>query len=67
MRQLRVTNGASDTKTERVLLRFVPRQAGTQRFEVRAELGETEAVPQNNTKTFLLKVAPTKRVKISIC
>ena len=64
MRQLRVTNGASDTKTERVLLRFVPRQAGTQRFEVRAELGETEAVPQNNTKTFLLKVAPTKRVKI---
>lgn len=64
MRQLRVTDDASDTKTERVLLRFIPRQAGTQRFEVHAELGETEAVPQNNTKTFLLKVAPTKRVKI---
>lgn len=62
--QLRVTDNASDTKTERVLLRFTPRQAGTQRFEVHAELGEAEAVPQNNTKTFLLKVAPTKRVKI---
>ncbi len=64
MPQLRVTDGSSDTKTERVLLRFIPREAGTQRFEVHAELGETEAVPQNNTKTFLLKVAPTKRVKI---
>ena len=64
MRQLRVTDDTSDTKTERVLFRFIPRQAGTQRFEVHAELGETEAVPQNNTKTFLLKVAPTKRVKI---
>lgn len=64
MHQLRVTDDASDTKTERVLLRFIPREAGTQRFEVHAELGETEAVPQNNTKTFLLKVAPTKRVKI---
>jgi len=64
MRQLRVTDDASDTKTERVLLRFIPREAGTQRFEVHTELGETEAVPQNNTKTFLLKVAPTKRVKI---
>ena len=64
MRQLRVTDDPSDTKTERVLLRFTPRQAGTQRFEVHAELGETEAVPQNNMKTFLLKVAPTKRVKI---
>ena len=36
----------------------------TQKFEVHATLEETEAVPQNNTKTFLLKVAPTKRVKI---
>ena len=64
MNQLRVTDDASDTKTERLLLRFTPRQPGTQRFEVHAELGEAEAVPQNNTKTFLLKVAPTKRVKI---
>ena len=64
MQQLRVTDAPSDTKTERTLLRFTPREAGTHRFEVRAELGETEAVPQNNTKTFLLKVTPTKRVKI---
>ncbi len=64
MGQLRVTDDASDTKTERMLLEFTPRQAGTQRFEVHAELGEVEAVPQNNMKTFLLKVAPTKRVKI---
>ena len=64
MGQLRVTEDPSETKTERVLLRFTPQQAGTQRFEVHTELGEAESVPQNNTKTFLLKVAPTKRVKI---
>ena len=64
MGQLRVTEDPFDTKTERVLLRFTPQQAGTQRFEAHAELGEAESVPQNNTKTFLLKVAPTKRVKI---
>ena len=64
MGQFRGTDDPSDTKTERTLLRFTPRQAGTQRFEVHAELGEVEAVPQNNMKTFLLKVAPTKRVKI---
>lgn len=64
MSQLSGTDSASDTKTERVLLKFIPREAGTQKFEVHAELGEMEAVPQNNTKTFLLKVAPTKRVKI---
>ena len=57
-------DAASDVKTKRVLLKFTPRQAGTQKFEVHAALEETEAVPQNNTKTFLLKVAPTKRVKI---
>ena len=62
--QLRVTADPSDTKTERMLLKFTPQQAGTQRFDVHAELGEAEAVPQNNTKTFLLKVTPTKRVKI---
>ena len=62
--QLRVTADPSDTKTERMLLKFTPQEAGTQRFEVHAELGEAEAVPQNNTKTFLLKVTPTKRVKI---
>ena len=64
MSQLSGTDAVSDTKSERVLLRFTPREAGTQKFEIHAELGEMEAVPQNNTKTFLLKVAPTKRVKI---
>ena len=64
MSQLGGTDPVFDTKTERVLLKFTPREAGTQKFEVHAELGEVEAVPQNNTKTFLLKVAPTKRVKI---
>ena len=64
MSQLSGTDSIADTKTERVLLKFTPREAGTQKFEVHAELGEMEAVPQNNTKTFLLKVAPTKRVKI---
>ena len=62
--QIGGTGTALDVKTKRVLLKFTPRQAGTQKFEVHAELGEPEAVPQNNTKTFLLKVAPTKRVKI---
>ena len=62
--QIGGTDAVSDVKTKRVLLKFTPRQAGTQKFEVRAALEETEAVPQNNTKTFLLKVAPTKRVKI---
>ena len=64
MAQLGGADSVSDIKTARVLVKFIPREAGTQKFEVHAELGETEAVPQNNTKTFLLKVAPTKRVKI---
>ena len=64
MSQLGGTDATSAPKTGRVLLKFTPREAGTQKFEVHAELGEAEAVPQNNTKTFLLKVAPTKRVKI---
>ena len=62
--QLGGTDATSAPKTGRVSIKFTPREAGTQKFEVHAELGETEAVPQNNTKTFLLKVAPTKRVKI---
>ncbi len=62
--QIGPTDTISNVKTKRVLLKFTPRQAGTQKFEVHAALEETEAVPQNNTKTFLLKVAPTKRVKI---
>ena len=62
--QIGPTDPTADVKTKRVLLKFTPRQPGTQKFEVHAALEETEAVPQNNTKTFLLKVAPTKRVKI---
>ena len=62
--QIGPTDTTTDVKTKRVLLKFTPRQAGTQKFEVHATLEETEPVPQNNTKTFLLKVAPTKRVKI---
>lgn len=64
MPQLGGTDTTSVPKTGRVSIKFTPREAGTQKFEVHAELGEVEAVPQNNTKTFLLKVAPTKRVKI---
>ncbi len=64
MSQLSGTSAATDIQTERVLLKFIPRDSGTQKFEVHAELGEAETVPQNNTKTFLLKVAPSKRVKI---
>ena len=64
MSQLGGTDTTSAPKTGRVSIKFTPREAGTQKFEVHAELGEVEAVPQNNTKTFLLKVAPTKRVKI---
>ena len=62
--QIGVTDTTTDIETKRVLLKFTPRQAGTQKFEVHAALEETETVLQNNTKTFLLKVAPTKRVKI---
>lgn len=54
----------SDKQTARVPLKFIPREPGTQRFAVHVQSTETEAVLQNNTKTFLLKVAPTKRVKI---
>ncbi len=57
--------GASkDTKTVRVPIKWTPLQSGTQRYEVHVlpEAGET--VLQNNTKTFLLKVAPSKKVKI---
>ena len=50
--------------TTRVPLRFTPRQPGTQKYEVHVLPEAEEAIPQNNTKTFILKVAPTKRVKI---
>ncbi len=50
--------------TTRVPLRFTPRQPGTQKYEVHVLPEAEEAIPQNNTKTFILKVTPTKRVKI---
>jgi len=50
--------------TVRVPLKFTPRQPGTQKYEVHVLPEADEAIPQNNTKTFILKVAPTKRVKI---
>lgn len=57
--------GASkETRTARVPIKFTPREPGTQRYEVHVLLEADEAVPQNNTKTFLLKVAPSKKVKI---
>ena len=48
----------------RVPLKFTPRQPGTQKYEVHVLPEADEAIPQNNTKTFILKVIPTKRVKM---
>ncbi len=50
--------------TVRVPFKFTPRQPGTQKYEVHILPEKDEAIPQNNTKTFILKVAPTKRVKV---
>ena len=57
---------SKETRTVRVPIKFTPRQPGTQRYGVHVlpDTNADEAVPQNNTKTFLLKVAPSKRVKI---
>ena len=51
-------------ETVRVPFKFTPRQPGTQKYEVHILPETDEAIPQNNTKTFILKVAPTKRVKV---
>jgi hypothetical protein len=51
-------------ETTRVPIKFTPRQPGTKKYEVQVLPEADEAIPQNNTKTFILKVAPTKRVKI---
>lgn len=48
----------------RVKIKFIPRNPGTQKYLVEIPAETDEAVPQNNTKKFLLKVAPSKRVKI---
>ncbi len=50
--------------TRRVRIKFIPRNPGTQKYVVEIPTEIDEAVPQNNTKKFLLKVAPSKRVKI---
>ena len=50
--------------TRRVRIKFIPRNPGTQKYIVEIPVETDEAVPQNNTKKFLLKVAPSKRVKI---
>ena len=50
--------------TRRVRIKFIPRNPGTQKYVVEIPAETDEAVPQNNTKKFLLKVAPSKRVKI---
>ena len=51
-------------ETTRVPLKFTPRQPGTQKYEVQVVTDAEEAIPQNNNKSFILKVIPTKRVKI---
>ena len=48
----------------RIRIKFIPRNPGTQKYVVEIPAETDEAVPQNNTKKFLLKVAPSKRVKI---
>ena len=50
--------------TRRIRIKFIPRNPGTQKYMVEIPAEDDEAVPQNNTKKFLLKVAPSKRVKI---
>ena len=50
--------------TRRVRIKFIPRNPGTQKYVVEVPAETDEAVPQNNRKKFLLKVAPSKRVKI---
>ena len=50
--------------TRRIRIKFIPRNPGTQKYMVEVPVETDEAVPQNNTKKFLLKVAPSKRVKI---
>ena len=50
--------------TRRIRIKFIPRNPGTQKYVVEIPAETDEAVPQNNAKKFLLKVAPSKRVKI---
>ena len=50
--------------TRRIRIKFIPRNPGTQKYVVEIPAETDEAIPQNNAKKFLLKVAPSKRVKI---
>lgn len=50
----------------RVPFKFTPRHPGTIKYEVQVIPETAEAIPQNNNKTFILKVLPTKRVKVLI-
>ncbi|MCH8291318.1 hypothetical protein IH992_09485 [Candidatus Poribacteria bacterium] len=50
--------------TRRVPIKFIPRNPGTQKYEVQIQTEVEEAIQQNNTKKFLLKVAPSRKVKI---
>jgi hypothetical protein len=53
-----------DHPTQRVPIKFVPRNPGTQKYQVQIEAEPDEAIPQNNVKKFLLKVAPSRKVKL---
>lgn len=53
-----------ERSTRRIRIKFIPRNPGTQRYVVEVPVEPGEAVPQNNRKKFLLKVAPSKRVKV---
>jgi len=53
-----------DHPTRRIPIKFIPRSPGTQKYVVQIQAEADEVIPQNNAKKFLLKVAPSKRVKI---
>ncbi len=57
-------NLKEERSVRRVQIKFIPRNPGTQKYIVEVPPETDEAVPQNNSKKFLLKVAPSKRVKI---
>ena len=54
----------AERSTRRIRIKFIPRNPGTQKYVVEVPAEPGEAVLQNNTKKFLLKVAPSKRVKV---
>ena len=53
-----------DQQTRRVPIKFIPRTPGTQKYIVQIPADLDEAIPQNNSKKFLLKVSLSKRAKI---